>query len=61
MLANDADEIEPCAVRTVCLVASEYGSAWSGTDAGVAQDLQLHPAVAVHGMTVEGVADRKEC
>jgi transposase len=35
MLANDSDEIEPCAVRAVCLAASEYGSAWSGTDAGL--------------------------
>src|SRR5260370_23637551 len=61
MLASDSNGIEPGAVRAVCLAASEAGASGTSSHAALAQDLQLHPASAVHGLSMEDAADRKEC
>src|SRR5476651_2761572 len=61
MLASDSDEIERSAVRRICLATPEPWPTRTGTHAVVAQNLQLHPATAVHGLPMEDAADRKEC
>jgi hypothetical protein len=60
MLASYSNEIEPGAVRAGVL--PHLGRVRRGPlHAGFAQGLQLRPARAVYGLSVEDIADRKEC
>src|SRR3954469_4939582 len=46
-------------VRAICLATPFRRQPWAGTEAEFVQDLQLHFAPALSGLSVEGAADRQ--
>src|SRR3954449_2797010 len=52
--ASDSHAIESRIVRAICLAAPVHRPPRSGPEAGFVQDLQLHFATALSGVSVEG-------
>ena len=57
-MAMDSHAFEPGAVRTICLAPPGREASRSSTQTGFACHLQLPPAAAVPGLSVEGTAYR---
>src|SRR4051812_11628108 len=57
--ASDSHTIGSRIVRTICLAAPVHRQPWASAEAGFVQDLQLHSATALSGVSVEGAADRQ--
>src|SRR3954468_6650672 len=57
--ASDSHAIESRIVRAICLATPFRRQPWAGTEAEFVQDLQLHFAPALSGLSVEGAADRQ--
>src|SRR4051794_26089984 len=57
--ASDSHAIESRIVRAICLATPFRRQPWAGTEAEFVQDLHLHFAPALSGLSVEGAADRQ--
>ena len=57
--ARDSDAIESRPVRVICLAASFRWAPGPSTETEFAGDLQLHFAIALPGLPVERIANRK--
>src|SRR3954453_22955316 len=57
--ASDSHTIGSRIVRTIGLAAPVHRQPWASAEAGFVQDLQLHSATALSGVSVEGAADRQ--
>src|SRR3981189_1974966 len=56
---RDSNEFERRAVRAICLAASEQGKSRTRDATELSRDLQLHFALALPGLPVEGAPDRE--
>jgi len=56
---RDSNEFKRRAVRAICLAASEQGKSRTRDATELSRDLQLHFALALPGLPVEGAPDRE--